>query len=181
MTTNELYHYGILGQKWGIRRYQYPDGSLTPAGRKRYAGGVSTNSHAPVNSYRSYNDKPIPSNQNKSNNNDEVDLKIANQMSNETNNFLNSMSNLARRVDKKKNKSKDQLDEEVKAMSNEELQKRVNRMNLERAYKNLETDKIEKGRSHAVDVIDTIKDVTVGVTSAATLGTLIYKLIKGVL
>lgn len=33
---NELYHHGILGQKWGIRRYQNPDGSLTPAGRKRY-------------------------------------------------------------------------------------------------------------------------------------------------
>lgn len=33
--SNELYHYGILGQKWGIRRFQNKDGSLTPAGQKR--------------------------------------------------------------------------------------------------------------------------------------------------
>lgn len=33
--NNELYHHGIKGQKWGIRRYQNPDGSLTPAGRRR--------------------------------------------------------------------------------------------------------------------------------------------------
>lgn len=34
--SNDLYHHGIKGQRWGVRRYQNPDGSLTPEGEKRY-------------------------------------------------------------------------------------------------------------------------------------------------
>mgnify|MGYP003296426970 CR=1 FL=1 len=35
-STGDLYHHGIKGQKWGIRRFQKNDGSLTPAGKERY-------------------------------------------------------------------------------------------------------------------------------------------------
>jgi len=37
--SDELYHHGTKGQKWGIRRYQNPDGTLTEAGKERYRKG----------------------------------------------------------------------------------------------------------------------------------------------
>lgn len=35
-SEDELYHHGVKGMKWGVRRYQNEDGSLTNAGKKRY-------------------------------------------------------------------------------------------------------------------------------------------------
>lgn len=35
MEYNELYHHGIKGQRWGVRRFRNADGTLTPAGRRR--------------------------------------------------------------------------------------------------------------------------------------------------
>lgn len=39
MNNDYLVHYGVKGMRWGVRRYQYKDGSLTPQGYKHYGYG----------------------------------------------------------------------------------------------------------------------------------------------
>lgn len=49
VVSNELYHHGILGQKWGVRRFQNQDGSYTATGRERY--GIEDGKRRSLKSY----------------------------------------------------------------------------------------------------------------------------------
>lgn len=48
----DIYHHGILGQKWGVRRYQNEDGTLTEEGRKRYGNADKVYSHKEQAAFR---------------------------------------------------------------------------------------------------------------------------------
>lgn len=57
LDVNYICHHGIKGQKWGVRRYQNPDGSLTDQGRKRY-NKTYEDTYKKLSAYKLFNHKP---------------------------------------------------------------------------------------------------------------------------
>ena len=121
-----LIHYGILGMKWGVRRYQNKDGSLTSAGKKRYS------------------------------NND--DIKDAPQ----------------KNTEEPKKKS-------VKDMSDEELRREVNRMQLEQSYLRMTGQNIEKGKSAAEIALGKMKESFVSTVAQKSGQILAERLVNSML
>lgn len=131
---DSLMHYGILGMKWGIRRYQNKDGSLTAAGRKRYGDDIpdgnkssdnstSATPRTPAKSASEMTDQELNQALNRlrmeQQYNELTGAKSSNQYQNQQN-FQSPPSN-------------------TNALSNAELQAYINRLNMEKQYKQLTT------------------------------------------
>lgn len=58
-TTNELYHHGIKGQKWGVRRYQNEDGSYTEAGKRKRNKDVISERKSDLKNRRNLSDEEL--------------------------------------------------------------------------------------------------------------------------
>lgn len=103
---NNLQHHGIKGQKWGVRRFQNKDGSLTPAGKTRY-------------SYDDYKDVK-----------DTIDK--ANDAVKSGRSIVNTVGNKAQKeFDKQYNK---EIKKTLTELSDEDLRAIVNRLNMEERY-----------------------------------------------
>ncbi len=172
-TYNELYHWGIKGMKWGVRRYQNPDGTLTSAGKKRYDQEVSKlkaeqkivkNKQATKAKFEKLEAKKRELEQQKE------DLKGESKA-----------TQVKQKVaDHKAHKPK----KNAKEMSDEELNKAIERMRLEKTYNQLMSElnpeKTSKGASFVKRVVEKSGENIATQTTTYAMGKLTNKLIEAV-
>lgn len=179
MISNELMHYGVKGMHWGVRRYQpYPDGTsrITKAvlGEKgQYPLAASVYQPASkkdlkdagkaIGNYSKEGAKAVgksfTTKVRKDKNGNPVSGAM--QVSKDIKNVTDSASSLLDNIDQaKKRKAGDQYDySEIKKMSDEELRRRINRINMERQYASMTQREVVSGEQKAREVLQDVGEV----------------------
>lgn len=155
-----LYHHGIKGQKWGMRRYQNRDGTLTEAGKERY--GVKGDSNEMSKEGKKLYEKDI-----RESHESVMDtLAAARTIANESAN-LASPKKGSRLVNEK----------DYTKMSDEELRKKVNRLQMERQYGDLVGDNkyVMTGREKVRETLQTVGSL---ITIAGSIVGIVYTVNK---
>ena len=149
---NELYHHGIKGQKWGVRRYQNPDGSLTLAGKKRAL--KVQNDYTELSKNKKYHDKDG----NLTYEGRKRALKMKEQYSSITGKSLRPFPNASGLKSSTSVKGESKVKpKSISEMSNEEIKAKIDRIHLENALKTLEPKKVSIGQRF----INTVKDTAI--------------------
>lgn len=163
---SELYHHGILGMKWGVRRYQNEDGSLTPEGQKRYSIDMDQNLRKKKDQ-RVDTSRPDPDRWAKE------DLTRSKKLSEES----STLARKLRDADQGILKSRKKMD--LKNMTDKDLRDAINREMLERQYSDMfGSSQISKGEMFAKNCLTGAASM-LGVASSALGIALAIKELKG--
>ena len=163
-----LVHHGTKGMKWGVRRYQNKDGSLTPAGKKRYDRDVREN-NAKKKDNRIVIDGPD------ANRWANEDLKRTKGVVDASSNMTKELRSINNSVGRKSNKKN--LD--LSNMTDQQLRDKINRANLERQYNDIFAPQNEKRGRDYVDSVLSVTGTVLGVGSSALAIALAIKELRG--
>lgn len=177
-----LYHAGIKGMKWGVRRYQNKDGSLTDAGKKRYARDAREKGYGEQDEAGRYYKTAGKKGGRKETLDVDADRYVtedmtrAKRVAEEGGNLANRLKNINDKAMRNQPKTRMNLDD----MTDKELRDRINRELLERQYNDVfNPPQVNKGRETAGKILDTAGDVLVVAGAAVGLALSIRELTKG--
>ena len=170
---SDLRHHGIKGQKWGVRRFQNSDGSLTAAGRKRYGDGESSYDYGKDSGGR----KVVRVSKESSTDNYENAIKKTKAAGDAVEN-IRKFNNDAKRM--KDPAMEKRIRKSTEAMTDKELQQRVNRLNMEDNYTRMmmHREQLKQGEDYVNKVLDVSAVALRGATTALTIA-LLVKQLKG--
>lgn len=165
MDYNYLYHWGIKGMKWGVRRYQNEDGTLTNAGKKRYYSDVFDAHDKGEKIVKDANgDRWV-----------QEDLTRSRKLVNETAEITRNLKTL--NDDVMKNKPKIQMD--LSNMTDQEMREQINRKLLERQYNDLFAPQNTSRGQEVVSQVLGYAGTTLAIGSSALGIALAIKQLKG--